>query len=317
MIHPSVFFRLIRWQNLLVVAIIPILFRFCIIEPLLIANELESALSRCDFFVLVCSVVLMTAAGYVINDYFDLRIDKVNKNPIRVIVGNQISRRSAIMIHWVLNFLSVSAGFYVAWQTRYWLIMPAVLTVPLLLSLYSIWFKKSMIAGNLIVALLAALLIPFFWLVEMRSAGLSPTGGFGFEILAVHVLFFPVFAFLTTMVREIVKDMEDYEGDMAGGRKTLAIAHGIPGAALVASIFSGFTIAVLIAYIAFLFFLSQPLLLLALYLLICVVFPLVYISFHIHQAKAQSDYKRIQSLLKITMIAGVLSSFLHFFLPAV
>lgn len=317
MIHPGVFFRLIRWQNLLVVAIIPVLFRFCIVEPLLMAHGLESALSRFDFFVLVCSVVLMTAAGYVINDYFDLRIDKVNKNPNKVIVGSQISRRSAIIIHWILNFLSVSAGFYVAWQTRYWLIMPAVLTVPLLLSLYSIWFKKSMIAGNLMVALLAALLIPFFWLVEMRSAGLSSTGGFGFEILAVHVLFFPVFAFLTTMVREIVKDMEDYEGDMAGGRKTLAVVHGIPGAALVASTFTGLTVVALIAYSAFLFFLSPPLLLLAVYLIICVVFPLIYIAFHIHHAKAPGDHHRIQSFLKITMIAGVLSSFFHFFLPAV
>ena len=300
---------------MLIIALIPILFRFAIIEPLFELHGLEVVLSRLLFFVLLLSVILMTASGYVINDYFDLRIDRVNKKPQNVFIGNQISRRSAIIFHWVLTFLSALTGVYVAWQTQFWLIAIAVVSVIALLSAYSIWLKKYVLAGNLLVAILGGLLIPLFWFVELQVAGINVFFGFDAITQAASVWFFAVFAFFTTLLRELIKDIEDYDGDLAGGRKTLAVFYGLQRAKKIALVVTILNLALLIGFVVFFVFSAK--LHISIFLALFVIFPLILVSLWIQKSSNSLEFKRMQYVLKGIMVAGILSMIFHFLIPGV
>ena len=108
-----------------------------------------------DFIILVLSTVLITAGGYVINDYFDIRTDLINRGSI--IVGNTISRRKAMMYHNLFNILGVAGGFYVAWRIGYFWLGVLFLLVSGLLYFYSATYKRQFLIGNIVVAFLTAM----------------------------------------------------------------------------------------------------------------------------------------------------------------
>jgi len=109
------FIKLIRIQNLIIIATTQYLMRYAIIEPILKINKFELQFSDLNFFILVFSTVLLSAAGYVINDYFDTKTDTINR-PNNVIVGRKISRRTAMSIHISFNIIGIIAGFYISYK---------------------------------------------------------------------------------------------------------------------------------------------------------------------------------------------------------
>jgi len=302
--------KLFRWQNLLMVALTQYLFRYCIIEAIFNLAGKPLVLSHIDFFLLVLATVLISAAGYAINDYFDLRIDRINK-PERIIIGRLITRRSAILSHWILSTVGVIIGVYLSWKVQYWPVAPLFMLVPLVLWLYSIKFKRSFFIGNLTVAVLSAMVIGLVWLVEYGAASLHFEDGELIYQVNSFTLLYAFFAFFTTFIREIIKDMEDYSGDKKTGCRSVAIVLGLkPTHRLLMAL-----LVLLMSFVGLYAFIlgTQAKFVLLFYFLILVFLPLAYLLLQVKKTHNYWDFGFIQRMLKLIMLAGVLSMAVQFF----
>jgi len=215
--------------NLLIVAATQILIRQCILLPLLRQNNLELQLSESLFTMLVLATVFITAGGYAINDYFDRKMDRVNK-PKLVIVGKLIYPRHAMAYHLGFTIAGVLLGTWVSFRTGLLFLSIIFFIVSGLLWFYSTTYKRELLLGNFIVALITAL-VPFLVLLYELPL-LARTYGSDFTPLLIRSLFrwilgFSMFAFLLNLIREIIKDAEDFEGDQAYGKRTLPVVIGI------------------------------------------------------------------------------------------
>jgi 4-hydroxybenzoate polyprenyltransferase len=181
-----------------------------------------------DFLFLVLATLCLTAGGYVINDYFDIKTDLINRG--NVIVGTVIPRRRAMMLHNILNIAGVAAGFYISWRVGYFWLGTLFLLVSGLLWFYSASYKRQFLIGNILVAILTALvpfLVVFFEFPTMYEYySVNAIEHPYYKLLFFWTGGFSVFAFMTTLAREIIKDIEDYEGDREYGRSTLPVVLG-------------------------------------------------------------------------------------------
>ncbi|MFM1932656.1 MAG: UbiA family prenyltransferase [Bacteroidota bacterium] len=222
------FIRMLRTTNLLIVAFTMYAMRFGVLPSILHSITGQSLqLSELDFFLSVLVMVLLAAAGNLINDYFDVRADRINK-PERVMVGKHIKRRVVMAAHHVINVIAVGIGFYLAFRyNQLWIgFVPVVMAG--VLWMYSLTLKKNPFAGNITVALLIAV-VPLWagvFEIPLLQKSFELTGGNGVVLareLWMALGWFSGFAFLLTLLREIIKDAEDLEGDRAAGFKTLAV----------------------------------------------------------------------------------------------
>jgi len=314
----SDFLHLIRFQNLLIVALTMILMRYAILRPLLNAFQVEMIdnpgtlvpmvlqTKWYDFFILVVSTVFITAAGYVINDYFDIRTDLINRGSI--IVGNTVSRRSAMMYHNIFNILGVAGGFYVSWRIGFFWMGVLFLLVSGLLYFYSVTYKRQFLIGNIVIAFLTAL-VPFLVVIfdapSIYRYYLSNAISFpGVSLLFFWVGGFALFAFLTTLVREIVKDIEDYEGDRTYGRRTLPVVAGIMASKIVANVIIALTICAL--YFVWQRYINDRLTLG--YITLLIVLPLIYAGIMTIISRSREGLHRASATLKLVMFVGLLYS---------
>ncbi len=253
------FFKLIRLQNLLIIAATQYMMRFFIVEPILAVNGFVPQLDHLHFFLLVFSSVAITAAGYVINDYFDMKTDLLNR-PSTVIVGRKISRRGAMITHIFLNALGVLTGIYLAWYIDILSLGIAYLLAAGILWFYSTTYKRQFLIGNLIVAVFTAV-VPFVVvifeipLLNKAYREVLIANDMNLNYLLAWVGGFSFFAFLSTLIREIIKDIEDFEGDSAYGRNTMPVLIGIRFTKIVVVILILCIIASLIyVYVRFLYY---------------------------------------------------------------
>ncbi len=312
------FLKLIRWPNLLIVALTMILMRYAVIEPVISkisvvlnggtgdAIQLSLKFPWYDFLILVIATLFITAGGYVINDYFDIKTDLINRG--EVIVGTKIPRRQAMKWHNILNIAGVTAGFFISWKAGYFWMGILFLIVSGLLYFYSASYKRQFLIGNIVVALLTAMvpmLVVFYeWPALYRYYTMNAMVPPQLGLVFYWVGGFALFAFLTTLTREIIKDIEDFEGDIAYGRNTVPVVTGILTSKIISIIFILITVALL--YIVWYFFLNDKITLI--YISCTVVLPLLYV---IYQLIISSDKRQLHSasrLMKIIQIAGVLYS---------
>ena len=200
----AAFFKLIRYPNLIYIGLTQFLLQYCVVEPVLRSSGEEPSLPVPQFILLSLSTVLVAAAGYIINDYFDINIDIVNK-PDKMVLDKIISRRWAMAWHTMLNLAGVSLGFLVAWKTGQFYLGFTQVICSLLLWFYSTSFKRQVLIGNVVISLLTALAVVVVGFYEKQiyhsfEAIMSPTGRKLIQIIGVYALF----AFLISMVREIV-----------------------------------------------------------------------------------------------------------------
>ena len=223
--------KLIRFQNLLIIAVTQYMMRLFILEPILAVNSFEPQLDHFHFFLLVFSSMAITAAGYVINDYFDMKTDLLNR-PDTVIVGMRITRRWAMVIHIFLNSAGILTGIYLSWYVGMLGFGIVYILAAGLLWFYSTTYKRQFLIGNLIVSIFTAV-VPFVVIVfevpllNREYGEIMIARGMNFNNILAWVGGFSFFAFLATLIREIIKDVEDFEGDAAYGRNTLPIVLGI------------------------------------------------------------------------------------------
>ena len=306
-------FKLIRFKNLLIVALVQYLMRWCIIYPILHLKGLELQYSEFNFFLLVFSTLCITAGGYVINDYFDLRTDALNK-PDELVVGTSIKRRTAMALHTVLNIAGVLMGIYLSWRMGILKFGIVFVLITGLLWFYSTSFKRKFLAGNLIIALLTALvplIVLLFEIPALKSA-------YGQELIFYEsdiknlwfmIAGFTFFAFLITFIREIIKDTEDIEGDIQDNRNTMPVIIGIKATTIISIIFCIGMIASIIyvyfAYLKNLWYLLDDYFT-PVYLLVLVILPLVFLIYKLIRAKDKKDFHFASSLLKFIIVTGVL-----------
>lgn len=302
------FFRLLRWPNLLVVAITQLLIKFFVIDYFYSITGAPSPLPVLVFAMLLLATIMIAAGGYVINDYFDTETDRINK-PDKLFVGNAFSRQQVVFIYLMLSIAALLAGAYVSFAVssfRFALVFPAV---NMMLWLYSAKYKREVLSGNLLVAALSALVILMVWLAEFFMLKSNPA--FFVEAqpvlrsIFIFTLAYSGFAFFVSLVREIVKDIEDADGDLAEGCKTFVIAFGV--AASKRLIIVLLMLILLLIAVAIYFLITFSFVITGIWLGIFTFLPVVYLFFKVKSASAKPDYSRISMLLKLLMIFGVLS----------
>ncbi len=307
------YLRLIRFNNLLIVALTQYLIRYAIIKPILGINDFELQMGDFHFFLLVLSTIFITAAGYVINDYFDTRTDMLNR-PEKVIIGRLISRRTAIILHWILNFAGIITGFYLALYIGVPLLGITFVLVGGLLWFYSTNYNRQFLIGNVIIAFLTAMVPVMVILFEIPLLNRE----YG-DILRIHqsnfnYIFFWVgsfgyFAFFTTLIRELIKDLQDREGDLAQGRRSVPIVLGVFYTKLIV----GGLLGVILLSIAYLYsnylmtgFYGERDYLSLLYFLFFLLIPISILLYKVVTARSSEEYKSANNLTKYIMLLGLM-----------
>ena len=293
----SAFFRLVRWPNLVFIALTQALFYFCIYLPLYHQQRTSTLI------LLILASVFIAAAGYIINDYFDLNIDQVNK-PRKNVVDKIIHRRWAIIWHFILSFAGVVLTAF-AVGLHYWYLVLANLFCVFMLWFYSTSFKKQLLVGNLVISLLTAwTILIFFFALSSPSNAFNTADELSVKFFRFAFLY-SGFAFVISLVREAVKDMEDMEGDARYGCKTLPIVAGVR----TTKIYAGTWMAVLIGTLAVLqiYVLQFGWWPSVVYAAVLVIFPLLLALIKLRGATSTKAFGELSSLTKWIMLAGILS----------
>ena len=210
-------FRLIRWQNLSMLIIIQLLFKYVLFKN----YQITTSLTTTDFTLLVISIVLIAAGGNVINDLFDLETDKINK-PTKVTVNTIFSESQVKLMYALLTFIGIIVGIYLSYKSDNLLTSFYFVAVSILLFLYSSNFKRKALFGNLVVSLLIGFSIILLGVFDVLPNNSNPNNQLGLTVMLVYA----IFATSINFIREIIKDIEDVDGDYSTGMKTLPIIFG-------------------------------------------------------------------------------------------
>jgi len=299
------FLKLIRYKNLLMVLLTLVLTKYALIHSFIT----NSYLSDFYFSILTLSVLLITAGGYIINDIYDIEADKINK-PNKLFIDKTISKKNAWKSYFILTFLGLILGVF--------------LSISKLLPFYSLFFiftiiglffysknlKKQILIGNILVSFFVGLtiflLISFELVNHFKTPNKGITNAFNIIFPFWSVIGYSFFAFLTTFVREIIKDIEDVNGDLKLKSNTLPIIFGRKRASKVAFFFS----AVLLVFLLIILQIIKSDILFLGYGIIFILLPLLYFLYKLWFSKSKQDYSLLSNILKIIMLFGILSMLL-------
>lgn len=282
--------------------------RYFVVQALLKTTNLSDNL----FFLLVLSTTLIAAAGYIINDYFDVKTDQINR-PETVVIDTVIKRRTAMLLHIVFSGIGLLIGAWLAYECYALRLVLFQLAAITLLWFYSTNFKKQLLTGNIAIAFLTGV-IPFMPFAYEVFSGVKVNTAFfdqnhhEIKILLIISLIFGGFAFLTSLIREIIKDMEDFNGDVQTGSKTMPISWGIITTKVVTFFLLVITIGILGFSIIKLWQWHHKTA--SFYLIMTVIFPLLILILQVIKAKTPFNYKIASLLLKLIMLFGVAFTFI-------
>jgi len=285
-----------------------VLLRYLVIIPFLAKSNINLIITSFDFLLLIISTIMIAGAGNIINDYFDIRPDRVNKHR-EIIVGKYIERREAMLAHITLSTLGFFVAGYIAHKYHVdWIVVFQIMAITLLW-FYSASVKKSFLTGNIIVAFLTAniplMVIGFDLPVLFNEMGYS-FPYFKMDINPIiNIIYFTLaysaFAFLLNLIREIVKDMGDVKGDYEIDARTLPIALGIDSTKRIVNSLTLFTIVSLI-YVQQLY---MPDTYTSLYMLFTIILPLIYSIFLLNRSKKSRHFIKVANNIKWAMAGGL------------
>ncbi len=294
------FFKLIRYQNLLMIAVMQFLFRY----TFLIWQNIPLALSDLQHVLLVLATILIAAGGYVINDIFDQQTDTENK-PHKVFIGQAFSESTAYNIYVALTTAGVGIGFYLANTINKPSFATLFILIAATLYLYASNLKQNLLIGNIIIAALLSLtvlIIGVFELYPVTNSDNQPQ----MRVLFSIMIDYAVFAFVLNLIREMVKDLEDVNGDYNQGMNTLPIALGVKRTAQLVFVLSFIPLGMILYYINE-YFISNGLWWASAYGLITVVAPLIYFSIKMWSAQKKKEFSHLSFILKLVLLFGILS----------
>jgi len=299
------YLKLVRPLNLLLILFTQYMVRFAFLYPILRYAGFSLQLNEAVFAVFSLAFVFMAAGGYIINDYYDVAIDKVNK-PEKVIIGNQIEPSTALVLYWIFSLLGLVMGCFASYLCG----LPALCTIFFIyfsgLWFYSTNLKYQFLAGNIVVAFFLALVPLTAGIVELYADNKLPA--FRHSSLDPILIFFGIaaislFAFLSSLAREIVKDMEDVEGDKVSGCRTVPIVMGN----LAAKRITQFFLLIMFFLLCYLQFQQWKVndMKSFIYITCFIQVPLIFIIAMVNKGKSSNDFHRISKGLKALMVSGI------------
>lgn len=286
--------NLIRWKNLLILIFSATLIRFALVPGLTTVTQMDLI----PYAILTVSILCIAAGGNIINDFFDITTDSINK-PNRLLIDKVISRKTALQLYFVSNVLGLGLVFYLFLTHPFeqiGLVFYIIICSPLALLAYSLWLKRLAIIGNVLVSLLVGLSI-FCLGTALIDEDQNPVISFSIGI-------YSFLAFLLNLSRELIKDIEDIQGDYFCKMKTLPILIGKKRTNYVIFGLLIFIILVLLS-IVLTYFLNLNLLIF--YVFTLVILPLILISKKVLEATSEKDYKKISFHLKLVFLTGICS----------
>ncbi|WP_228851235.1 geranylgeranylglycerol-phosphate geranylgeranyltransferase [Aegicerativicinus sediminis] len=290
--------KLIRWKNLLMIALVQILIKYCLFEPF----GATITLNGFGLFLLILSTVFIAAAGYIINDINDVGTDQINHDK-NVVATKKISEKNAYNLFIIFNLTGVALGFYLSYLVGRNGFFAIFVISSALLYLYATYLKQTMLIGNIIVALLVALsllIVGIFDLIPVVTEMNRASQITFFEILVDY----SIFAFIMTILREIAKDLQDIEGDHNAGMNTLPVALGRARATKVLFVLNILATLVVVYYLITYVYKQQWLIY---YFALLVIAPLIFTAIKSFSAETKKDYQQLSLVYKLIMLTGILS----------
>lgn len=300
------FLKLIRYKNLIMVLLTMVLTKYAII------NSFTSAVSDIQFILLVISILCITASGYIINDVFDIKADKINK-PAKVFIDKTISRKNAILAYYTLIILGLIFGIYASYIKENISFSIFFICTIGLLYWYSKALKRIAVIGNIVIAFLTALTIFIVFVFEIKDTNtasnlLEAIANFFASIsTTIAVFIYILFAFFLTLIREIIKDIEDMKGDYALKMRTLPILIGINRTKKVVLVVSS------LVFLFILLILKEEVMhvpLLFWYAILFIIIPFAWFLYKLFTSKTTKDFHLLSNLIKFIMFFGILSMLL-------
>lgn len=288
--------NLIRWKNLIILIVSALLMRFALIPSFGVDIEFDLL----SYALLVLSIVAIAAGGNIINDYYDVTTDSINK-PNRLIIDKHISRRQALRIYLAVNCLGLGFAFYLFLMHPFdqiGLVFYIIILSPLVLATYSIWLKRLALIGNLLISLLVGLSLYSFGIVLFEHDN-NP-------VLSFTITTYTFLAFMLNFCRELIKDQEDIKGDNFCKMKTLPI---LIGKKRTNYFIFGLLSLLIFSLLSVLLMYFMSLNVLVFYVSALIILPLILISRKILSAHKEKDYRTISFQLKLVFLSGIFSMF--------
>lgn len=304
------FFKLIRWTNLLMIATMMLLVYYSLMSPLFMGGVLGVMTDMPAFLLLLLSMIFIVAGGYVINDIFDVEIDRINK-PDKLIITKVFSEKESKLFYVILTCIGMVSGLIssiLISGSRFYTLFAILLLLVYTLYVYSSTYKKKLLVGNIIVSLSVAFSVFLPWLFEVLYLANNSLIFYAVKDIVLSVLplvlIYTLFAFLMTLLREIVKDAEDFQGDIATRCRTIPIVYGVKKMNVILAVL-GLLTWILLAFFQFVLYRIQSYIALGLVLVLWIsvlisIIPLL-------QKNVVIDYHKYSVSLKIMMLLGVLS----------
>lgn len=304
------YLQLIRWQNLLLVAFTMFFTIRFVVQPILGIPVFDHGLQVTGFVLLLTAVVLITAGGNIINDIFDVNSDSINK-PGKNIVDNDITEKTAYILYGVFTIGGVLAGVVVSLLIGKLNLGFVFAIVAGLLYFYSQKYSCIPVLGNVVVSVLVSLSFGIVWFFYFYSLSLDPDVFVSvqpmFSVVTIYTIIYMIFAFLINLMREIVKDIEDYNGDDRFGCRTLPVVYGVSFSKVFAIVIS--VICVISCILLQTYWFSGGNYFMGSYFTIIDLL-LIMVIVKLFRATESTEYRKISLLIKILMITGILSMIL-------
>jgi 4-hydroxybenzoate polyprenyltransferase len=272
------FVKIIRLNNLFLVAFVQLLTAYFLIGT---TRTGMPVLQDVNLYLLIISTVILTASGYMINDYYDVKIDYVNR-PSEVVIGKGMKRRMVMILHTFLNAVGITLGY---------LVDPRIGVInffaAFLLWLYSNSLKRLPFVGNLTVAGLTGLSV---WII-----------GYYYQSAQMLILTYAIFAFFINLIRELIKDIEDRQGDRKHGCRTLPIVVGFRNTKkIIFTVAALFVVSILVVTVK----INDPALFVYFSLLGLVFMVFLY---KLYLADRKKQFTQLSLMAKILMLSGAFS----------
>lgn len=304
------FLKLIRWPNLIIVALTQLALFFLILHPTFSFHQIAQDQAFLILSLIIIGTCLIAASGYVINDIMDLEIDLINKGE-QVLIGDFFSKKGAFRIYYAIVLMGFMVACLLAFLLNKWSQLWIYPLAIFLLYIYSSFFKKTALLGNILVSLFTAFVVMILMVAFNESIKQCPQEDQGYLYQIAWT--FTWFSFLSNLFREMVKDLEDIEGDRLMGARTAPVVFGIPLTKTIASL------SLLAVFIVFYFFVKNiPFELNGyqiIYPIVCIVLPSLFLIFLLWKRKHKQGFHQVSILTKIYMLFGLVYLFLFIKYP--
>ena len=293
------YLKLIRFQNLLMIALMQCIIRYGFLK----LQKVELALADWQFALLVLSTVFIAAGGYIINDIMDQETDSINR-PNQVIVGRSISESMAYNLYFGFTIAGALIGFYLSnliYRDNFFGIF---IITSLLLYIYATSFKQIAVIGNILVSLALALSVIIVGLFDIIPAT-DQVNRFQMMLWLELLFDYAVFAFLLNFIREIIKDLEDINGDYNQGMKTLPIILGVSRTAKAVAVITAIATVILLWYINN-HLMDSGLYIATIYALVFLVSPMIFAVVKVWTATTQKEFHLLSNVMKAIIFFGIL-----------